>query len=53
MRILVAWCGVSLLVTGIWMLVRATPRRDRTGTLMAVGIALLNCVLVAWSFLAG
>jgi hypothetical protein len=51
-RIFVAWFGVSLLVTGLWMFVRTT-RLDRRGRIAAVGIALLGCVLVAWSVQAG
>jgi hypothetical protein len=52
-RILIAWCGVSLLVSGIWMLARVTPRHDRWGRLAAVSIALLGCGLVLWSVQAG
>jgi hypothetical protein len=48
-RVLVAWCGVSLLVLGLWMLIAAgVPRRDRLVALSSVGLVFLGGLLVVW-----
>jgi hypothetical protein len=52
-RVIVGWCGVSLLVGGAWVLfVAAIRARDRLAGLGALGLMALGGALL-WRALAG
>jgi hypothetical protein len=51
-RILLAWCGASLLVGGAWICARAISQRDRTAALVALGAMLLGGALLMWGLTA-
>ena len=52
-RVVLGWCGVSLLVAGVWILTIATVRRDRAGVTAAFGFMLPGCVFLWRAFATG
>ena len=51
-RVLLGWCGVSLVVAGLWVWVATSIRRvDRTGLLVGLALICVGSALL-WAALA-